>query len=146
MLVRLCQHALQRNFGYPEPAVPRPAFCVADWLVERVGVLPHLAATPLAVSLTCTGPGGGSWTIAELPGGNLAACEGASRGAGELRLQTRTLQQVIEQGVAMAEARQRGLVAATLTEAQWHLICRLVAARAGKRTVTQPAFAGTDNS
>lgn len=61
MLRRLCDFAIAANFGWPRPAIPRPAFDV-----ERdLGVPPApagVAGRPDAV-LDVTGPGGGSWSL-----------------------------------------------------------------------------------
>jgi thioester reductase-like protein len=72
MLRRLCDFAINANFGWPRSAIPRPAFDV-----ERdLGVVSPPAATPpratatrvagagdAAALLDVSGPGGGSWSL-----------------------------------------------------------------------------------
>lgn len=61
MLRRLCDFALEANFGWPRPAITPPSFDVERDLGADTGRLPPAAAP--AAALDVSGPGGGIWSL-----------------------------------------------------------------------------------
>ncbi len=58
MLRRLCDFALEANFGWPRPAITPPAFDV-----ERDLGVQLLSTAEPAATLDVSGPGGGNWSL-----------------------------------------------------------------------------------
>jgi len=117
MLRRLCDFAINANFGWPRPSIPRPAFDVERDLPARHAPA-HSAAEiasagasageppPAAALLDVSGPGGGSWSLhAAEPRPRLGLPEAA---AARVHLSSHTLDEIRRGLLTADEAFRRG--------------------------------------
>ncbi len=63
VLSRLCEYALQANFGFPPPPYTPPAFSLPNWLSESAQKQTQQSPAASLLQINATGPGGGQFTV-----------------------------------------------------------------------------------
>lgn len=106
MLRRLCDFAIEANFGWPRPAIAAPVFDVErDLAVSPAGE--ERSSDPAAlVTLEVSGPGGGTWSL-DL-GGSRPSIGLPESGGPRIRISSRTLDEIRCGQLTAAEAFHRG--------------------------------------
>jgi thioester reductase-like protein len=106
MLRRLCDFALEANFGWPRPAVAPPAFDVERDLAVSPAVDQASTARPAVATLEVSGPGGGTWSLD--PGGSRPALGRPESGGPRIRISSHTLDEIRRGQLTAADAFRRG--------------------------------------
>jgi thioester reductase-like protein len=106
MLRRLCDFALEANFGWPRPAVKPPAFDVERDLAVASAGAESDSAQAAVVTLEVSGPGGGTWSLAA--GGSRPSLGRPELGGPRIRISSHTLAEIHHGGLTAAEAFHRG--------------------------------------
>lgn len=126
-LLRLCEFALDANFGYPPPKPAPTSFHFGDWLSDRLSNLQDAPSSrrprnPL-FSLICTGPGGGSCTIDGGANG-VQSCDrwnalpGTIPNVPWLRTTSSVMESLVAGRTRLDDAIQLGMVATTFEATQ----------------------------
>ena len=111
MMRRMCQFALETNFGWPKPACPQPSFDVQERLLRRFQARNGAQDAGEAIGLQVTGSGGGDWEL-DWDGRSVAGFEAGigPRAAVVCRLNTKTLERLATRETTPEQAVVTGAV------------------------------------
>lgn len=106
MLRRLCDFALEANFGWPRPSVVPPAFDVERDLAVAPRLDPRSSGRAAAATLEISGPGGGTWALHA--GGDRPWIGLPEPGSARIRLSSHTLDEIRRGQLTADDAFRRG--------------------------------------
>jgi len=118
VLTRLCEYAIDNRFGWPRKPAPPLKFSAGDWLRRRLradapdGGPPSDGADERrqTLGLTVTGSGGGCWTILGDARGGLLCREGRVPADTEVRMNSRTFQDMVEGATTLEQTLRQARV------------------------------------
>ena len=118
VLTRLCEYAIDARFGWPRKLALPLKFSAGEWLRRRLradtfdGHLPPDgdAQRRQAIGLTVTGSGGGCWTILGDARGGLLCREGRAPAESEVRMNSRTFQDLVEGATTLEQTLRQARV------------------------------------
>jgi hypothetical protein len=106
VLTRLCEYAVDAQFGWPRKLAPPLEFSAGDWLRRRLRAdAPDGAVRPCkSLGLIVTGSGGGCWTVLDDAHGGLLYREGRAAADTEARMNSRTFRDMVEGTTALDQS------------------------------------------